>query len=127
LHTSSARAGLAFEARAHGNLSGFAALLAGIDVVTINPISKAGASDRAEAYTASGKTTRVWGELGLVAGIWYRAAFDIGLFASLDYCTSDVRYVVESERGPDLSLLSPWRLQPGLSVSGRFGLTRRDQ
>ena len=125
LQTSSVRAGIAFERRTHTSLSEYAALLGGVDVTHMSSRLQSDTGDQAERYEASHSATRVWGELGLVAGVWYRAAIDIGIFGAVDYCLSDVRYVVESSSG-DRNLFSPWRLQPALFLSGRFGVTPLD-
>ena len=122
VQTSWARTGVTFEWRSASPLSAYGALLGGVDVARVGSRLEASTNDDSDRYTAGRTATRVWGQVGVVAGIWYRTAIDIGLFGTIDYCTSDVRYVVESASG-DRTVLSSWRWQPALFVSARFGVT----
>ncbi len=125
LQTSTLRAGLAIEKRWLSKLSGYAAFVAGVDIVRIDSRLSGSANELSSRYQASASSTRLWGELGLVAGVWYRANVDVGLFGAVDYCSSDVSYVVATPRG-DERVLSPWRWQPGMFVAARFGVTSRE-
>lgn len=122
VQTSSARVGVAFERRSRSIVSPSAAILAGVDVTRVRPRSEDGANDAEQRYVAAPAVTKAWAELGLVAGVWFRTAFDVGVFGAVDYCLNDVRYVMESSSG-DRTVLRPWRLQPGLFVSARFDVT----
>jgi len=85
---------------------------------------------RISASTADGSTGNTrpredgtqWRGVGeLTLGILRRGELlDVGLYAHVDFVFGDIHYSAATSNGDEALLVSPWRVQPALSLQGRF-------
>ncbi|HYP90405.1 MAG TPA: hypothetical protein VEQ59_19670, partial [Polyangiaceae bacterium] len=116
LQTTALRAEVGFEPQLGGDVFFQALLGGGVDVARIRTKDSEGISTRAPGHQLRGA-----GELAI--GVWQRTSLvDVGLLASCTFLLGDVHYSLSRSAG-EQRLVTPWPVQPALSLRARWGGT----
>ena len=119
VQTTALRAQVGVEPRLRASLAGQALLGLGVDLAQISSSAANSSSEGAALLPyASGTQWRGAGELTLGI-LWRGALLDLGMYAHASFMFEDVRYTAQTNDGEAL-LARPWRIQPALSLQGRF-------
>jgi hypothetical protein len=118
VRTTAFRAHLGFEPALSRRVKLQALFGGGADLARID--ARASADSTAEQIRPRAAGNQWRGALELTLGVWWQTSvFDWGATAHTTLLLGDVHYSVEAA-GVEQRLVAPWRVQPGLSLQGRF-------
>jgi hypothetical protein len=121
VQTSAFRAHLGLEPALSSRVRLQALLGAGADLAQISSQVKGDSADEAVEPRAPGSQWR--GALELTLGVWWRGRLvDLGATAYSTFLLGDVHYTLAEGSG-QRRLVTPWPVQPGLSLQARFRST----
>jgi hypothetical protein len=120
VQTTALRAQFGVEPRMRSSLFGLASFGLGADLARISASAASSSSSSGTRLLprADGAQWRGAGELTLGV-LWRGEVLDVGVYAQVIFAFEDVHYSAATGGREEL-LVSPWRVQPALSIQGRF-------